>query len=176
MFRKQAFLFGIVLIFLSGCASAPVKDIQIDSHANPKANFSGYKTYAWLGSATIVNDTHGQWEPPGFDADKEIKFLMNRELRNRGMSEDRTAPDLLVVFAAGVDMDALGLKIDPETQVEVFENLPKGGLVVAFVDRESGFVIWVGAATGDVQENADKQTVKARLNYAVKQLSKKIPK
>ena len=139
-------------------------------------NFAGYKTYAWLGSATILNDPRGQWEPPEFDADAEIKFLIDRELRKRGMSESYTSPDVIVAYAAGVDMDALDLKTDPTTNNTVLDNVPQGALVVALVDGDTGFVIWVGAATGEVQTRPDANVAKARLDYAVTQLMGRLPK
>jgi hypothetical protein len=144
------------IMFLSGCASAPVKDIRVEAEADPKTNFGGYKTYAWLGAAAILNDPdpHGQWEPPEFDADAEIKYLIDRELRKRGMMPSYTDPDLLVAFAAGIDMEALKLKVDPETKIDVPEKVPSGGLVVLFVDGQSGSVNWVLCSNPDVQEAA----------------------
>ena len=176
MKRNYVLLCVMVFMLVSGCASVPTRDIQVDAQADPKANFSGYKTYAWLGSAAIVNDPHGQWEPPGFDADAEIKYLIDRELRGRGMSENSADPDLIVVFAAGVDMDAFEWKVDPETNIDLLENVPRGGLLVFLLDSDSGFVVWVGVATAEIQESPDTLTVKARLDYAVTQLLKKLPK
>jgi len=174
--KNHVLLFVMVFMLVLGCASVPTKDIQVDAQADPKANFSGYKTYAWLGSAAIVNDAYGQWEPPAFDADAEIKYLMDRELRKRGMSENSADPNLIVAFAAGIDMDALGLKVDPETKMDMLANVPRGALVVVLLDRSSGFVIWVGVATAEIQESPDTHTVKARLDYAVTRLLKKLPK
>jgi len=176
MFKKRAFLVVLLIVFLSGCASAPVKDIKVSTQLSPKTNFMGYKTYSWLASASILNDPRGQWEPTGFDADAEIKYLMDRELRYRGMSESQTNPDLLAVFAAGVDMDALGLKVDKETQTEILSHMPQGGLLLALVDSQTGMIIWMGVATGEVQKDIDEGMVKARLEYAVKQMFKEMPK
>lgn len=176
MNRKYVLLFVTVVMLLSGCASVPTKDIQVDAQADPQANLSGYKTYTWAGSAAIVNDEYGQWEPPAFDADAEIKYLIDRELRERGMSENSADPDMFVAFAAGIDMDALGLKMDPETNMDMLTNVPQGALVVGFVDSQSGFVIWLGVATAEVQESPDTETVKTRLDHAVTQLFKKLPK
>lgn len=175
---KKNYILLLILIFMLfwGCASVPIRDIQVDSQADPKANFSGYKTYARLGAATIVNDPYGQWEPPSFDSDAEIMFLIDRELRKRGMSQNSADPDLIVAFAAGVDMDALGLKVDPETKMDMLSNVPQGGLVIAFADNQSGFVIWLGVATAEIQESIDSQMVKARLDYAVTELFKRLPK
>ena len=176
MIRKLLPVFIVGLMVFVGCATVNTKDIQIEAEADPKANFSGYKSYAWLGAAAILNDPKGQWEPPQFDADMEIKFLIDRELRKRGMSEDSMNPDLIVAYAAGIDMEALKLKVDPQTKLEMAEEVPQGGLVVVLVDSFSGFVIWVGAAIAEVQEAPDSKTVKARLDYAVTQMFKKLPK
>ncbi|MFW2372047.1 MAG: DUF4136 domain-containing protein [Gammaproteobacteria bacterium] len=176
MNKSYVFLFAMMFMLLSGCSNVPTKDIQIDAQADPKANFSGYKSYAWLATAAIVNDSYGQWEPPSFDADSEIMHLIDRELRKRGMSEDSVNPDVFVAFAAGIDMDALNLKVSPETQMETLENVPQGGLVVALIDSDSGFIIWLGVVTAEVMQSPNAQTAKSRLDYAVSKLLKKLPK
>lgn len=176
MFRNRLLLTVFMVLLVAGCASSVTKDIQIETQADAKANFSGYKTYAWLGSAQIVHDPYGQWEPPPFDADAEIKYLLDREMRARGMTESNSNPDLFVVFAAGVDMDALDLKEDPDSKEKFLTIVPQGGLVVAFVDSDTGFVIWAGVAAGEVQDDPDAETVQKRLEYAVKELIKQIPK
>ncbi len=174
MNKNVIFLFALMLI--SGCTQVPTKDITIEAQLDPKANFSAYKTYAWLGSAAILNDSSSQWEKPGFDADAEIKFLIDRDLRGRGLSESSTAPDLIAAFAVGIDMDALDLKLNPESKMNTLENVPQGGLVVVLVDSNSGFLIWTGVATGEIQQDADAKMMKARLDYAVTQMLKKLPR
>jgi len=174
--KNIVLLFVTLSLLITGCASVPKADIKVEAEADPKINFSGYKTYAWLGSAAIVNDSAGQWEPLPFDADAEIKYLLNRELRNRGMSESATAPDLIVAFAAGINMDALELKENPETEMNVLKNVPQGGLAVALVDSRSGFLVWIGIATADIQHDVDATNAKLRLNYAVTQMINKLPK
>lgn len=176
MNRNYVLIVFTFVTLLAGCSSVPTKDITVDARADPKTNFSGYKTYAWLGAAAIVNDYYGQWEPPAFDADAEIKYLIDRELRKRGMSQKSADPDVIVAFAAGIDMDALGLQVDPESKMETLANVPRGGLVIALVDHKSEFVIWLGVATADIQKQPDAKTVKARLDYAVTQLFRKLPK
>ena len=48
--------------------------------------------------------------------------------------------------------------------------------MIAMVDSDSEFVIWLGVATADIQEQPDAKTVKARLEYAVTQLLQLFPK
>jgi hypothetical protein len=169
-------LLTTAILLTSGCSSVPTKDIQFGVQSDPKAKFSGYKTYAWLGSAAILNDAYGQWEPAAFDADAEIKFLIDRELRERGMSESSAAPDMIVAYAAGINMDALEVKVNPETEMEELTNVPRGALLILLIDNASGFMIWRGVAVGDIQEGIDIEAAKARLDYVVSGLFKEVPK
>jgi len=148
---------------------------MVETDVDPKANLSGYKSYAWLGSAAIVFDAKGQWEPPKFDADAEIKFLIDRELRAHGMSEDSVNPDLIIAYAAGIDMDSMEIKTDPEKDLEVLENVPVGALTVIMLDADTGLAIWAGVATAEIQENPTPETTKKRLDFAVSKMFSKLP-
>lgn len=177
MIRTTAVLFATLVPFLfSACNTVPTKDIELQSEADPKVRFAGYERYTWLAEAAILRDPGGRWEPPSFDADAEIKFLVDRELRARGMLEDASRPDLYVAFAVGVDMEALKLKQDPESELETMTNVPSGGLFLALVDADTGFVAWAGVATAELMENPDDATTKARLDYVVTQLIRTVPK
>jgi len=175
--KKNVIIFITICMFLiTGCTTVPTNDIQIDSEVDPKAKFSGYKSYAWLGSAGIINDPDGKWKAPNFNVGNEIQFLVDRELRKRGMSETSSKPDMLVAYALGVDMAAFKLKENTETKSAILENVPKGALLVLLVDPQTEQVIWIGRATADVQKNPEMETVKKRLDYAITQMMKQIPK
>ena len=164
-----------ILILIPGCASSITKDILVEAEADPKINFQDYSSYTWLGSAAIVFDSQGRWEPPEFDADAEIKFLIDRELRARGMSENSVDPDMIVAFAAGIDMDSMEISIDPESQLTVLENVPLGALTVILINADTGLAIWAGIATAEIQENPGQETIKKRLDFAVTSMFKKFP-
>jgi PBP1b-binding outer membrane lipoprotein LpoB len=164
------------IMVLAACTTAPTKDIKVDAEADPKASFSGFKTYAWLASAQILFDPEGQWEPRNVDIDAEVQSIINSELRKRGIAEVSSNPDMLVAFAAGVDMTTLGLKQNPETREKLIENIPSAALVVALIDADTGYVIWIGEAIGDVQQQADEATVRARIEYAIKEMFRLLPK
>ena len=149
-FHLIAILFFLLLI--TGCATV-TKDIEVIGEVATDFNVSEYKTYAWLGSAKILYDPEGKWEPPKFYADGEVKWLIGGELRKRGMIEVEENPDVLVVFAAGVDMSALQLAKDPVSKIKMLENIPVGALAVMFIDASSGQAVWAGVATGDIQES-----------------------
>jgi len=166
---------ALLAMLVAGCSSVPTKDIQVRALGDSQANIRGYETYGWLVNAAILNDTYGQWKPPAFDADAEVKFLIDRELRERGMSEDSDDPDVIVAFAAGVNMDALRLKDGPNGRMSV-QNVPRGGLTILFVGSKTGVILWMGVATGDIQDRLDTKSAKARLDYAVTKILKQLPK
>jgi len=170
--NKALLSFLVVLLLLAGCASSVTKDIMVETEADPKISFAGYSTYSWLGSASIVYDPKGQWEPPQFDADAEIKFLIDRELRKAGMTEAVANPDMIVAFAAGIDMSLLEIKNDPESNLDTLKNVPMGALTVILIDASTGLATWGGVATAEVQKNPDQETTKQRLDFAVSSMFK----
>jgi hypothetical protein len=165
-----------ILIFITSCSITPTKDIEIDATADPKVSFSGYKTYSWLAAAQIVYDPEGQWEPQNVDIDAEVQFMINNELRKRGIAETGNNPDMLVAYAAGVDMTSLGLKENPETKEKLLENIPRAALIIALIDADTGYVIWLGEAVGEVQQGADENTVRARIEYAISKMFGLLPR
>lgn len=169
---KHSLILIFILTLSSGCASNITKDIIVESEADPKVNFDGYKTYTWLGSAAIVYDPEGRWEPPQFDADAEIQFLINRELRGRGISEDSANPDIVVAYAAGIDMESMDIKFDPDSELVRYENVPLGSLTVILIDANSQLAIWGGSATAEIQRDATPEVQKKRLEFAIKQMFK----
>ena len=173
--KKIILAIMVVAWVVTGCSTFPKDDIQVESEANPKANISGYKTYTWLAAVALLEDAEGHWEPPKFDADAEIEFRINEALRKHGMTESSIEPDMYVAYALGVNMDALGLKMDPETKLESLENVPKTGLVVLLMDAETGFVSWVSVATGEMK-NLDQETQKKRIEYTINTMFKDLPK
>ena len=169
---KTLLLLSLVVL---GACSSMYKDIKVEAQADPKISFDGYQSYAWLASSEIVYDPDGQWEPKGLDIDAEVRFVINDNLRKRKMIEVTEDPDMLVVFAAGVDMMALGLKVNPDTKEEMLTTVPQAGLVVGFVDTDTGFLIWRGVAEADVAGDRDLEETRKRIEYAIKKMFKQIP-
>jgi len=163
----------LLLIAMSlGACTTLTSDIKTETQVAADADFSVYRTYAWAGSAKVVFDPVGQWEQPTLDTDEEVRFLINRELRARNFVQVDTEPDLLVAFAAGIDTTALDLKDDPNSNDPVLTTVPKAALVVAMVDVKTGYIIWLGYATGDVQEQLSIEQIRARIDYAVSEIFK----
>lgn len=164
-----------VALFLGACANELTRNINVDSQVSADVDFSTIKTYQWLASAQILNDPNGQWEPRGFDADAEIRFLINRELRNRGITEVESNPDVFVAYVAGIDMDAMDWEVDPKTKLQVLSNQPEGALAVVLLNTTNGDPIWGAIASDNVEGQQNADDARIRLDYAVTQMFKRLP-
>jgi len=170
LFRSIFFItLALSLLATSSCATL-TDDIEVETHANPDVNYNSYKTYAWAGSAQIIFDPVGQWEQPTLDTDEEVKFVINRELRSRGLHQVTNHPDLLVAFAAGIDTSILELKENPNNEKKIMTNVPKAALLIALVDANTGYTVWVGYAVGNAQQQQTIESIRTRIDYAVKEI------
>lgn len=166
----------LLLILLSGCATSVTEDIQIEATADTTTQFGHYKSYTWLGDIAALNDPEGIWQPPKLNVAENIKFLIDRELRKRGIFNYAENAELQVVFFMGVDMEAMELKVNPDNQQDILETVPAASLAVALIDAKTGYVVWVGEAMGDIQQNSTEERIRKRLDYAVTEIFKKLPK
>jgi len=166
---------AFVLTLMSGCASI-TSDIIVEAKTAPTADLNGYKSYAWLGKAALLKDPGKKWQPPKMNVAGDIKYLIDRELRKKKIFSTVSNPGLAVVFFMGIDMEAMKLKMDPETKSEMLKNVPAAALVVALIDAKTELVVWIGKATAELNENPSDEVVRERLDYAVTEMMKKMPK
>lgn len=159
---------------LCGCASQ-FKDIDVETASDPDVNLGTYGTYMWAAEAAIIRDPEGKWDPGNFDLGAEIVFLINRELRKRGFIEVTSDPDLLAVYAVGIDMMSLNVTFDEEDRAR-FEQVPKGGVAVVLADPRSRNAVWVGSAAAHLLEKPDLELSLKRLDYAVSKMFKGFPR
>ena len=124
----------------------------------------------------VLNDPEGKWQPPKMNIAEDIKFLIDRELRKRGIYNNAENPDLAVAFFMGVDMEAMELKTDPKSKQEMLTNVPEAALVVALIDPYTGYWVWLGESEGELQKNPTDEVIRKRLDYAVTEMFKKLPK
>ena len=174
MKKLTTLVLTICIVLLSGCAAFNLKtnDIKVAAETDPQANMAGYKSYAWLGSARVLIDPNNRWQPPAMDIAGDIKYLIDRELNKHGIYSNNQNPDLAVAFSVGIDMEAEKIVDNPETTVDVLENVPQGALVVTLINVETGYVVWIGTAEADISEGASGEVVRERLDYAVSKMFK----
>ena len=97
------------------------------------------------------------------DLDRQLGSLDRLEAVN---------PDMIVGYAAGIDMEALQLVEDKEAKLQVLQNVPTGSLVIVLIDGNTGNPVWASAAVANVQQEISTADVRKRLDYAVTQMFK----
>ena len=93
-----------------------------------------------------------------------------------GLVENSANPDLIVGFGTAIDMPSLQLLQDPDSSLELPEQpMPLGALSVTFIDARTGFVVWMGIATADIEETPDPELSRQRLQYVVTNMLSTLP-
>ena len=169
---KNTFLTMLGIVILAGCTTTDpaFSDIDLITEIHPRFDLSNYGSYAWQGNASLVYDPEGKWEPPSYDLDEEIKFLVDTELRGSGLVESSAYPDLLASFAIVIQMEDLPFNRNPNEEMAVIGNVQQGALVITLVDPNLGYAVWVGLGMADVDESPDNDLSRRRLEYAVSNL------
>ena len=103
-------------------------------------------------------------------------FLTNRELRGKGMTEVVDSPDVAVIYAVGVDMEALDVVVDKKSGEETTKPTPKGAVLIVLIDPNTRRVLWAGHATANISEKPTPELAKKRLDYAITELFKQYGK
>jgi hypothetical protein len=84
--------------------------------------------------------------------------------------ESNNNPDLLLIFAAGVDMENLELVKDPDTELRSLKEVPKGAFIVVLIDPATRRAVWVGTAEGNAEAGRSVEELKKRLAFAVENM------
>ena len=166
---------AVSAVLCLSCASTPTSDIKVQSAADAKSNIAGYKTYAWDTSAAVVNDRTGVWVPKDMDTHAELQFLINKKLRDRGMTEAQEAPSLLVFMLIAADVKEVEEIKSKRGEAVNLDPVGKGALIIELVDSQTGKTVWLGAAEGDVRGSNSTEVAKERLAYAVDKLFDGLP-
>ncbi len=171
---KLAVWIFCLALMINGCSSL-TEDIQINIATDPSTNLSRYQSYTWLKDVSALNDPENKWQQPKMDISDDIQFVIDRELRKKGIFSHTQNPDLAVVFFTGVDMENMALKADPNTEQQVLTNIPAADLVVALIDVKTNYVVWVGQASAEVMKNRTDEMIRERIDYAITEMFKRFP-
>jgi hypothetical protein len=171
LFTKAALILGSIV--LSACANQKLhEDVQTQSVADPNVNLSSYSSYTWVLGADLLLDTQNQWKTRSFDLDSEVRFQVNKALREQGLQEKNHQPQLGMVYAIGINMDKERFVHDDHKDIDELKNVPEGGLVVALIDLKTRRPVWIGTGLAAIQEDNTDEQVKERLAYVIEEIFK----
>jgi hypothetical protein len=161
----------------SSCAKTPTSDIHVHSAADAKTNFKGYKTYTWYGTMGVLRDQTGTWMPRDRDTVAELKFLIDKKMRELGLAEAKEVADLQVGMLIVADVQQLEqIQAERAQEVTGFEPVGKGALVVELIDNDTGKTVWMGGAEGEARGSYTVEQSNERLAYAIDKLFDELPR
>ena len=178
--KKILTIFGAVLL-LTSCSRQVNNAVTIDAEQKQGIDFSKYKTFTWASQVDSKLD-------PGFyflndlELKDRIRTSVADELEGRGYKMNRQSPDLLVNFRVFDKPTKIETNADygdgyygngevGSTDGMNAVNAAAGSIILNFVDRKSGQVIWRGLASGLTNANGfdrDRNNIKEAVNLMFK--------
>ncbi|MCF6206916.1 MAG: DUF4136 domain-containing protein [Sulfurovum sp.] len=151
----------------------PTSDIEVESVTNEKANLNAYKTYQFLEDSGIVEDDgKGKLKESNKKVAAMIEEIINTELQKAGKKPAADNPDFFVAYVGGSNLDAVKMKLD-EKGKQIVKKQPQAALLIMLVDADTGTILRIATADGEVKGLPQDQTRK-RIEYAVKKMLKGI--
>ncbi|MCQ8888569.1 DUF4136 domain-containing protein [Pseudoalteromonas carrageenovora] len=169
------------LALLTACTQTP------DWDYDKSANFSNFKTFAWVENASLTKDTTN-YQINGL-MEKRVRTAVNKELsQTLGMSlVDAAQADVLVNYHASVDKELevdtfnvgygarwgyWGTGFQRDTTAREYEV---GTLVIDIIDRESNQLIWRGAKEGRLKKKQSPEQREASIKETVANILSNFP-
>jgi hypothetical protein len=169
-------LFSLLAV---GCSS-----ISTSYDYDPSADFTAYRTYAWIKQPTNISGNARQAQAQDPLVRKRIMNSVDKVLAEKGL---RMADDyqLLVVFHTGVQdkvqVTDWGYGYGPYRGwyggggVDVYQY-QQGTLIIDFVDAESKQLVWRGTAQGVLsQSQPDPEQQQKKIDNVVGKMLKNYP-
>jgi hypothetical protein len=151
---------------------AAAQDVNYDY--DRRADFAGYRTYAWTGGPTLADDLNHA----------RIVGAVDSQLGTKGLARvDSTgSPDVLVLYRVGLRQDLELNGYDSRWAVPTggpswarLERVPVGTLVVAIIDAKTHTTVWRAAVTKDLDLGQSPAKWERNLNKAVEKMFKHYP-
>lgn len=158
---------SIVVLMIAGFTgcTVPTSDIQVETLRSEKVNLDGYKTYEILEGSGVIDGTQ---RTDNMDMNAEMQKMINAELGKKGKTPVTKDPDFYVAYVAGTDMEAVKEKLNEDGK-KTIEKAPEAAMVLLLIDAETGMIIGISTAEGEVKGLPAEES-KKRLNYAIKKM------
>jgi hypothetical protein len=165
---------------VAGCSSS----ISVNHDFDPGADFSRFKTYAWLAQPPPVVGDARTAQQRNTLLDQRIKSAVEKELAKKDLAGAAEDPDLVVTYHTGVenkvDVTDWGYSYGsyyygyPQRDITV-DHYRQGTLIVDLVHHKTMELVWRGTAEAILLENPTPEKVEQRINQAVGMMFQKYP-
>jgi hypothetical protein len=181
----------MVVILGAACAS-PIKTAH---DSDPEADFTRYKSYAWIKDGPLIGPSAGEGRPSYISPidDQRIRAVVESELAAKGYSKAASleGADLVVSYAIGTQEKT---RVSPTagrssvyypgygyggwyggSTVSV-QQYTEGTLMIEFWDRSSRQAVWVGWASKRLSKSDDsKETIRQAVTMTLEPFPPRAP-
>lgn len=146
-----------LLLFPAVLASGCSHQAAVTADYDTSADFSVYRTYAWLDEALPPDKIPEDLRAIGDITDKRIRSAVDSEMAAKGFTSTTSNPDLVIFYHIGiedkVDVTEWGYSYASTGRywgwntrnVDTYEY-QEGTLIIDFVDANSEVLVWRGTA------------------------------
>ena len=159
-------LVALALVGFTGCVST--SDIEVESTQSNKADLKGYKSYQFIEGSGIAKDTSKKVLTRSTSVSAEVEEMINEELMKKGKVPVSKDPDFFVAYLGGADKESVKKKLDKNGK-EIIVKSPDATLVLMLIDADSGSIIWMSTAEGELK-NKSPEDKKKRIQYTIKKM------
>jgi hypothetical protein len=157
------------VLFLGTILSAQSVTFDFDR----SANFTRFKTYAWVRGTNLDDQLNHQ----------RIMRAVDAQLTARGFARVESAgrADVLVAYHASFDKNlqinafGSGPRIGMRTATARVEEIVVGTLAIDVMDAQSQNIVWRGIATKELDANASPEKREKNINKAAEKIFKNYP-
>ena len=137
------------------------------------ANFTRFKTYAWVQGTNLSDQLNHQ----------RIMRAVDAQLTARGFSKVEAVgnPDVLVAYHASLDKNlqinafGAGPRIGYRSGTATVEEIVVGTLAIHMVDAQTKNIVWRGIATKELDAKASPEKKEKNINKAAEKIFKNYP-
>ena len=178
LMRRHIPLFVItLLVIVAACSSR-----QVGYDFDRGADFSRYRTYAWVSAA---QQTTGDKRLDSSLVNARIRAAVDAQLREKGyLASSNGSPDFLIAYHAGMKEMIKGASTQNYigdrahgtfTTISDVQPYHEGTLTIDIVDAASRQLIWQASATADVEQSLGPEERDARIKNAVRAMLAHFP-
>ncbi|UCG51368.1 MAG: DUF4136 domain-containing protein [Candidatus Latescibacterota bacterium] len=178
---KGVFLLIGLCVLTIGIGCSPITVIN-DYDRN--ASFRAYRTFDWLENRPGAGEQARAVAQRNPLIAKLVKKSVDEELSMRGLTEDLTDPDLLVVYHVGeensIDVTDWGYRYSGvyggwySRDIDVY-HYREGTLIVDLIDAHTMGLVWRGGAQGVIDEKPVADIVAPKISKAVSKIFNTYP-
>jgi len=178
MNRRTALVVALLTSAALACSS-----MTIETHADPQASFSEFKTYNWMPNprgvdrrvgpqvaAWIIEAVEGQLAVKGFEKldEPDTDFKVGYQAAVQGTMEVSYVDSY---YGYGVQSWFRG----GEQQQSAARYYDKGSIVIDIVDSRANRLVWRGVAEAEVDRQTDPEKLQERVREAVRKILADFP-